>query len=87
MKIVKDYFWDNLMTMEHRDFFPEIDEWANENKIVQCGDLIFPVGTDFSKQGGDNYYVFFNVTLPNGNTFNNVPVNLSLIDELIDCFA
>lgn len=85
MKLRREYFWDDITTMEHEDFFPEIDEWAYKNGIVQSGQLIFPVDTEFTPVDSDNYYKFFNVTLPNGNTFEGVPINYSLYDEFEEC--
>lgn len=85
MKLRKEYFWDNICSDEHEDFFPEIDEWAYENNIVKCGDLIFPVGTEFVKTDSDMYFTFFDVTLPNGNKFEGMPINNYIYDEFEEC--
>ena len=87
MKLVKEYFWNTIITLEHRDFFPEINDWAYENNLVHNGDLIFPVGTEFKWVDSGNYYKFFDVTLPNGNTFDMVPINDMLYDEFEECIA
>ena len=88
MKLIKDYAWDNITTVEHKDLFPEVDNWAYENALVQNGWLTFPKGTDFEKQNGDIYFSFFNITLPNGNTFKGLPISKDpyLMNVFTSCF-
>ena len=85
MKLIKEYAWDDVTTLEHEDFFPEINEWAYNNNLVVGGWLVFPVGTKFTEVTSDNYYKFYNVTLPNGNSFTEFPISYMLMDEFEAC--
>lgn len=85
MLLRKNYFYDNITTTQHRDFFPQIDKWAYKNNLVQDGNLIFPVGTKFVKTNEDMYYCFFTVILPNKKCFKHVPVSWELYEELEEC--
>ena len=46
---------------------------------------MFPVETKFTEVTSDNYYKFYNVTLPNGNSFTEFPISYMLMDEFEDC--
>ena len=89
MKLKKEYTWDTIDVLkEFEDTFGEecYSDWVQKNNIVKNTFVVFPVETTFKKENEDDYFIYYTVTLPNGSSCSEFPINVDFVDELEECY-